>query len=84
MSETVLAAVVSGVLSLLGVVVTLLARRAGVGEVRRLRAELGRKESAAAQLRLELERYRAAYVGLLELTQDLLDGDSSATSSDKK
>lgn len=70
MSEGIVAALITGVLSLVGVLITLYSRRsrAGVQEVRRLRSELG-------QLRLEAERYRTAYEGLLELTCNLLRGD---------
>lgn len=71
MSDGVIAALITGLLSLAGVLATLYSRqsRAGVQEVRRLRSELG-------QLRLETERYRTAYEGLLELTCNLLrDGD---------
>lgn len=74
MGEAVLAALVTGVLSLAGVLVTLVSRRAEAGEVRRLHAELGEAQAALAQLRGEAERYRAAYLGLLEVTQGLLEG----------
>ncbi len=70
MNEGVVAALITGLLSLAGVLATLFARRTRVEthEVRHLRAEL-------AQVRLEAERYRTAYEGLLELTCNLLRGD---------
>jgi len=72
-SEAVLAALVTGVLSLVGVLVTLASRRAEAGEVARLHAELGEAQAALAQLRGEAERYKTAYLGLLEVTQGLLE-----------
>lgn len=67
MSEGVMVALITGLLSLAGVLATVFSRRtrAGVQEARRLRAELG-------QAKLEAERYRTAYEGLLELTCNLL------------
>ncbi len=66
MAETVVAALITGALGFLGVLLTLLSRRAEAGEAERLRTEL---RSAKA----EAERYKAAYLGLLELTQGLLE-----------
>jgi hypothetical protein len=43
------------------------------GELQKLRAELSQARLALTQLRGEAERYRAAYLGLLELTQELLE-----------
>lgn len=71
MSDTVAAALITGTLSLVGVVLTL--ARAGRGEVARLQRELGQAQRSVAQLRAEAERYKAAYLGLLELTQGLLE-----------
>lgn len=73
MSEAVVVALITGILSLAGVLVTLFSRRAGSGEVQKLRAELRQAQLALTQLRGEAERYRAAYSGLLELTQDLIE-----------
>lgn len=73
MGEAVIAALITGVLSLAGVLITLASRRAGFGELQKLRSELGQARLALTELRGEAERYRAAYLGLLELTQDLLE-----------
>ncbi len=66
MNEIVVAALITGVLGFLGVLLTLLARRTEADELARLRAEL-------SGARAEAERYKAAYLGLLELTQGLLE-----------
>lgn len=66
MGETVVAALITGALGFLGVLFTLFSRRAEAGEAERLRTEL---KGAKA----EAERYKAAYLGLLELTQDLFE-----------
>lgn len=76
MSEAVVAALITGVLSLTGVVVTLASRQASSGEVQKLRAELSQARLVLTQLRGESERYKAAYLGLLELTQGLLEEKS--------
>ncbi len=73
MSEGVVAALITGVLSLTGVLVTLASRRTSAGEVQKLRAELSQAQLAVTRLRGESERYKAAYSGLLELTQGLLE-----------
>lgn len=83
MSEGVMAALITGALSLVGVLVTLLSRRLGRGEgckvdVQKLRGELEQTRRTAAQLRAEAERYRTAYLGLSELTQELLEEQSPA------
>lgn len=72
MSEVVWAALITGGLSLIGVLVTLASRRAGAG-VGRLEAELSKAQAEIAELHGESERYKAAYLGLLELTQGLLE-----------
>ena len=66
MSEVVVAALITGALGFLGVLLTLLSRRAEASEAERLRTEL-------EGVRAEAERYKAAYLGLLELTQGLLE-----------
>ena len=66
MHEVVVAALITGALGFLGVLLTLLSRRTEAGEAERLRSEL---KGAKA----EVERYKAAYLGLLELTQGLLE-----------
>ncbi len=71
MSDIVMAALVTGLLSLTGVLVTHAVRATGGREARRLRVELG-------QARLEAERYKTAYEGLLELTCNLLRADEAA------
>ena len=71
MSDSVAAALITGVLSLVGVGLTLV--RAGRGEVARLQRKLDDAQRSVAQLRAEAERYKAAYLGLLELTQGLLE-----------
>ncbi len=71
-----MAALITGGLSLTGVVVTLASRRASSGEVQKLRAELSQAQLVLTQLRGESERYKAAYLGLLELTQGLLEEKS--------
>lgn len=73
MSEVVVAALITGGLGLTGVLVTLASRRAGGERVGRLEAELGEARAEIAQLHGESERYKAAYLGLLELTQGLLE-----------
>lgn len=73
MGEGVVAALITGVLSLTGVLITLASRRTSAGEVQKLRAELAQAQLAVTQLRGESERYKAAYSGLLELTQGLLE-----------
>jgi uncharacterized protein YlxW (UPF0749 family) len=81
MSEGVTAALITGVLSLAGVLITLFSRRLGGSEgrkvdVQKLRGELEQAQRTAAQLRAEAERYRTAYLGLAELTQELLEEQS--------
>ena len=66
MNEVVVAALITGVLGFLGVLLTLLTKRAETREAERLRTEL---KGAKA----EAERYKTAYLGLLELTQGLLE-----------
>ena len=83
MSEGVTAALITGVLSLAGVLIKLLARRLGGSkgrkvDVQKLRADLEQARRTAAQLRAEAERYRRAYLGLAELTQELLEEQSPA------
>ncbi len=78
MSEGVTAALITGALSLVGVLITLLSRRLDGGEgqkvdEQKLRGELEQARRTAAQLRVEAERYRTAYLGLAELTQELLE-----------
>ncbi len=73
MSEVVWAALITGGLSLTGVLVTLASRRAGAGKVERLEAELAEAQAEIAELHGESERYKAAYLGLLELTHGLLE-----------
>ncbi len=83
MSEGATAALITGALSLAGVLITLLARRLGGSErrnvdVQKLRGELEQTRRTAAQLRREAERYRTAYLGLSKLTQELLEEQSRA------
>lgn len=83
MSEGATAALITGALSLAGVLITLLSRRLGGSErrkvnVQKLRAELEQTRHTTAQLRREVERYRTAYLGLSELTQELLEEQSRA------
>ncbi len=78
MGEGVVAALVTGVLSLTGVIITLASRRTSADEVQKrevqkLRAELAQAQLAVTQLRGESERLKAAYSGLLDLTQGLLE-----------
>ena len=73
MSEVVWAALITGGLSLVGVLATLASRRVGAGKVKLLETELGEARAEIVQLHGESERYKAAYLGLLELTQGLLE-----------
>ena len=73
MSEVVWAALITGGLSLAGVLMTLASRRAGAERVERLEAELAEAQAEIADLHGESERYKAAYLGLLELTHGLLE-----------
>ncbi len=73
MSEVVWAALITGGLSLIGVLVTLASRWAGAEKVERLEAELAKAQTEIAELHGESERYKAAYLGLLELTHGLLE-----------
>ena len=73
MSEVVWAALITGGLSLLGVLVTLASRQVESGKMELLEAELGEARAEIAELRGDSERYKAAYLGLLELTQGLLE-----------
>ena len=66
MGEVVIAALITGALGFLGALLTLLSRRTETSETERLRTEL---RGAKA----EAERYKTAYLGLLELTQGLLE-----------
>ena len=66
MSEVIGAALITGALGLVGVLLTVASRRTDRFETERLRAEL-------KDARAEAERYKAAYLGLLELTQGLLE-----------
>lgn len=83
MSEGVTAALITGALGLAGVLITLFSGRLGGGkrrnvDVQRLRDELEQAKGTATQLRAEAERYRTAYLGLAELTQELLEEQSPA------
>lgn len=73
MTEGVMAALITGLLSLTGVLVTVLSRRTQVGSLRRLERELSETKKMLAQRCTEAEKYRAAYLGLLEVTQELLE-----------
>ncbi len=73
MSEVVWAALITGGLSLAGVLVTLASRQVASGKAELLEAELGEARAEIAELHSESERYKAAYLGLLELTQGLLE-----------
>ncbi len=66
MGEIVIAALITGVLGFLGALLTLLSKRKEVDEAERLRAELRGAQA-------EAQRYKAAYLGLLEVTQGLLE-----------
>ena len=72
MSEVIIAALITGGLGFLGVVLTLLCRQVDERERARLRAELKDVQVTLEHLRSESERYKAAYLGLLEITQGLL------------
>lgn len=78
MSEEVTAALITGALSLAGVLMTVLSKRLGgceleKPELQKLRDDLEQARRTAAQLRAAAERYRTAYLGLSELTQELLE-----------
>ena len=73
MSEVVVAALITGVLSLTGVLARLVSRRVESGKAKLLQAELDEARAEIIQLHGESERYKAAYLGLLELTQGLLE-----------
>lgn len=73
MSEVVWAALITGGLSLTGVLVTLASRWGGAERVERLEAELAEARAEIAELHGESERYKVAYLGLLELTHGLLE-----------
>lgn len=68
----IFAALITGGLGLVGVLVTAFRRR-GMGEAERLKGELERAQSALSELREEARRYRAAYEGLLEVNRELLE-----------
>ena len=72
MSEVIVAALITGGLGLLGIVLTLFRDRADKRETARLQTELGEAQIVLEHLRGESERYKAAYLGLLEITQGLL------------
>lgn len=72
MSEGVIVALITGLLSLAGVVVTVASKRTQAGALRRLERELGEAKKSVAEARGEAEKYRSAYLGLLEVTQELL------------
>jgi hypothetical protein len=72
-SDGVWAALITGLLSLAGVLATLISRRTQGSSLQRLRRELEEAKRAQVQLRVEREKYRMAYLGLLEVTQGLLD-----------
>lgn len=78
MSDGVWAALITGLLSLAGVLATLVARRTQGSSLQRLRRELEEAKRAQVQLRVEREKYRVAYLGLLEVTQGLLDKPESS------
>ncbi len=73
MSEVIVAALITGGLGFLGVVLTLLRRQVDERERARLHTELSDAQATLERLRGETERYKAAYLGLLELTQELLE-----------
>lgn len=71
MSDTVAAALITGTMSLMGVLLTLWRTRRD--EVARLQDELDDAQRDLAQQRAEAARYKAAYLGLIDLTQGLLE-----------
>ena len=72
MSEVIVAALITGGLGLLGIILTLLRDRADERKAARLQTELSEVRATLEHLRGESERYKAAYLGLLEITQSLL------------
>lgn len=72
MSEGVIVALITGLLSLTGVVVTVFSKRTQAVSLRRLERELGEAKRGLSEARTEAAKYRAAYLGLLEVTQELM------------
>ena len=75
MSEVIIAALITGGLGFLGVVLTFSRKGEDERERARLLAELAQAQGALGHLHGEAERYKAAYLGLLELMQEQLSAD---------
>ena len=75
-SEVIVAALITGGLGFLGIILTLFqgcAYKRDKNEAAQLRAELSTTRVQLERLHSEAERYKAAYLGLLEMTQELLE-----------